>query len=84
MQRGAWREAGGSRRRRSDPGGCIHDLQGCGAPVIAYGVGGALETIVDGKTGLFIQSQTTESLIDAMKRADAIDWDAEPGGPDYY
>lgn len=39
-----------------------------GTPVIAYGKGGALETVIDGKTGLFFQEQTIESLIDAVNR----------------
>jgi glycosyltransferase involved in cell wall biosynthesis len=39
-----------------------------GKPVIAYGRGGALETVVDGRTGLFFAEQTVESLIDAVER----------------
>lgn len=31
-----------------------------GTPVIAYGVGGATETIIDGKTGIFFTPQTPE------------------------
>jgi glycosyltransferase involved in cell wall biosynthesis len=34
----------------------------CGRPVIAYGAGGALHTIVAGKTGIFFQSQDSASL----------------------
>lgn len=52
------------------------EAQGCGAPVIAYGVGGALETIADGTTGLFFESQTVEALIEAMHRADRTAWDS--------
>ena len=40
----------------------------CGKPVIAYGKGGALESIVDGKTGIFFKEQTVKSLIEAVKR----------------
>lgn len=39
-----------------------------GRPVIAYGRGGALETVVEGETGLFFQKQTTDSLILTVKR----------------
>ena len=39
----------------------------CGTPVIAYGVGGATETVVEGKTGEFFQPQTPEALIEAVK-----------------
>ena len=35
--------------------------------MIAYGKGGALETVVDGKTGTFFFEQTPESLIEAIK-----------------
>jgi len=44
------------------------EAQACGTPVIAYGRGGALETVVEGKTGLFFHEQTTQSIIDALKR----------------
>ena len=37
-----------------------------GRPVIAFGRGGARETVVDGKTGLFFPEQTVESLSEAM------------------
>jgi glycosyltransferase involved in cell wall biosynthesis len=43
------------------------EAQEGGAPVIAYGEGGALETVVDGKTGLFFHEQTTEALITCLK-----------------
>jgi glycosyltransferase involved in cell wall biosynthesis len=44
------------------------EAQACGKPVIAFGRGGALETVVEGQTGLFFKEQTVESLVDAMKR----------------
>lgn len=37
-----------------------------GKPVIAYGKGGALETIIDGKTGLFFSQPTVDSLHQAL------------------
>jgi glycosyltransferase involved in cell wall biosynthesis len=40
----------------------------CGTPVIAFGQGGALETIVDGKTGLFFHEQRWEELSDLIIR----------------
>lgn len=39
-----------------------------GTPVIALGQGGPLETVVDGKTGLFFNERTPESLIAAVKK----------------
>ena len=38
-----------------------------GRPVIAYGEGGALESVVPGVTGEFFKEQTVESLVEALK-----------------
>lgn len=37
-----------------------------GRPVIAYGSGGVLETVIDGKTGKFFDEQSWEALIDTI------------------
>jgi glycosyltransferase involved in cell wall biosynthesis len=42
-----------------------------GCPVIAYGVGGATESVVDGQTGVWFEEQTLDCLASAIKRADA-------------
>ena len=42
------------------------EVQACGRPVIAYGAGGALATVVEGSTGLFFNNQTPESLADVV------------------
>lgn len=39
-----------------------------GKPVVAYGRGGALETVVDGRTGIFFHEQTPEALNAAIER----------------
>jgi len=44
-----------------------------GTPVIALGIGGALETVVDGKTGLFFPEQSFESVIQAVKKLATLD-----------
>ncbi|MBT0668689.1 glycosyltransferase [Novosphingobium profundi] len=41
-----------------------------GRPVIAYGRGGALETVVDGETGLFFHEDTAEALAAAVERCE--------------
>lgn len=46
-----------------------------GRPVIAYGRGGATETVVDGRTGLFFHEPSVEALIEAVRRADRVDFD---------
>jgi glycosyltransferase involved in cell wall biosynthesis len=38
------------------------EIQAAGKPVLAYGKGGCLETVIDGKTGLFFPEQTVESI----------------------
>jgi glycosyltransferase involved in cell wall biosynthesis len=48
-----------------------------GVPTIAYGAGGALETIVDGTTGLFFTEQATWSLMQAMQRFEGRAWDKQ-------
>lgn len=53
------------------------EAQACGRPVVAYGRGGALETIVDGQTGLFFETQHVEALIDAVDRCAAREWDPQ-------
>lgn len=47
-----------------------------GRPVIAYGAGGALETVVDGKTGVLFAEQTPSSLIAAVERFNSLKWDS--------
>ncbi len=46
-----------------------------GRPVIAYGKGGALETVVDGVTGVFFKAQSVEAIIDAVERLEVIKTD---------
>lgn len=43
------------------------EAQASGRPVIAYRKGGVLETVVEGKTGLFFDYQTSESLSKAVE-----------------
>ncbi len=47
----------------------------CGTPVIAYRSGGALETVEDGKTGLFFDEPTAVSLAAALGGIDATSMD---------
>ena len=51
------------------------EAQSFGVPVIAYGKGGSLDTVVDGKTGILFNDQTKESLIKAIKRFDTTSFD---------
>lgn len=44
------------------------EAQAAGKPVIAFRAGGALETVIEGQTGVFFDEQTPESLAGAVKR----------------
>ncbi len=46
------------------------EAQACGTPVIAFGKGGALETVIDGETGVFFDQQTSESIVEAVRSFD--------------
>lgn len=48
------------------------EAQACGAPVIAFGKGGACETVLADKTGVFFPKQTTESLKEAISRFEEL------------
>ncbi len=47
------------------------EAMAAGRPVIAYGRGGALDTVVDGKTGHLFGEQSAEALADAVRRFEA-------------
>ena len=51
------------------------EAQSAGRPVLALGRGGALETVVDGQTGVFFGQSTEESLIDGIERIERLDAD---------
>jgi glycosyltransferase involved in cell wall biosynthesis len=53
------------------------EAQACGRPVVALGRGGALDTVIDGETGVLVPETTVESLSDGMKRAAATQWDSD-------
>ena len=44
------------------------EAMAAGKPVIAFRGGGALETIVEGKTGEFFEEQTSESLLKVLRK----------------
>jgi glycosyltransferase involved in cell wall biosynthesis len=43
-----------------------------GAPVIAYGVGGTLDIVQDGESGVLFGEQTVESVVAAIQRAEQL------------
>ena len=44
------------------------EAQAAGTPVVALGLGGALETVVDGETGTFFREQSPEAIAEAVER----------------
>jgi glycosyltransferase involved in cell wall biosynthesis len=56
-----------------DFGIAMVEAQAAGCPVIAYRGGGALETVIDGVTGLFFAEQSAVSLIGAVQRFEEMD-----------
>jgi glycosyltransferase involved in cell wall biosynthesis len=48
-----------------------------GTPTVAYGVGGASETVIDGVTGVLFMEQTVDSMIEALKRFETLSFDVD-------
>jgi glycosyltransferase involved in cell wall biosynthesis len=53
------------------------EAMAAGVPVIAFGSGGATETVIDGKTGIFFHDQTPDALIAAVKRFETMKFDTK-------
>ena len=51
------------------------EAQACGRPVVALGHGGALETVIDGETGVLVEAGEA-ALADGLRRAVSMTWDA--------
>ncbi len=53
------------------------EAQACGTPVVALGRGGALETVVDGVTGVLVDEPTPGALAEGILRAARTNFDRE-------
>jgi glycosyltransferase involved in cell wall biosynthesis len=60
---------------REDFGLVPVEAQACGLAVVAFGEGGALETVVDGRTGVLFGEQTVDALDGGLARAEATTFD---------
>lgn len=60
---------------KEDAGMTPLEAMASGRPVVAYGEGGALESVVAGITGEFFQEQTVESLVEVLKNFDISKYD---------
>lgn len=52
------------------------EAQACGRPIVAYGRGGLLETVVENQTGVFFREQTEKSLLVAIETCAGRGWDS--------
>ena len=52
------------------------EAQACGRPVVALGVGGALDTVVPGRTGVLFDEPTASALAGALIAAKNQPWDS--------
>lgn len=62
---------------KEDFGIALLEPQVCGTPVIAFGEGGAKDSIIENKTGIFFYQQTSESLENAIKNFQKVNFDPE-------
>jgi glycosyltransferase involved in cell wall biosynthesis len=51
------------------------EAQAAGVPVIAYGVGGARESVLDGRTGVLFAGQDAAGLAEAIERFERLELD---------
>jgi len=58
-----------------DAGIMVLEAQACGTPVIVYGSGGSLETVVPGVTGKFFDHQDVPSLVQALNGFNHANYD---------
>jgi glycosyltransferase involved in cell wall biosynthesis len=47
-----------------------------GRPVVAFGVGGPIDTVIDGKTGIIFEEPNAQSLAAAILRLERLTWDS--------
>ena len=50
------------------------EINAAGRPVVAYGAGGATETIIENLNGVLFREQTAESLIQALEKYESQTW----------
>jgi glycosyltransferase involved in cell wall biosynthesis len=51
------------------------EVNAAGRPVIAYGAGGATETVIERLNGILFKEQTKDSLIEALEEFERLEWD---------
>lgn len=51
------------------------EINAAGRPVVAYGAGGATETIIEQVNGILFRKQTPDAVIEALERCEYRIWD---------
>lgn len=54
------------------------EAQACGTPVLAFGRGGATETILAGKTGLHFHEQSADAIVDIIRQFEEMEGQFDP------
>ena len=62
--------------QEEDFGITVVESMAAGRPVIAYQKGGATETVIEGKTGLFFKEQTAEAIVAVIKKFNSHDFNS--------
>jgi glycosyltransferase involved in cell wall biosynthesis len=50
------------------------EINAAGRPVVAYGAGGATETIHEGLNGILFKEQTVDSLLEGLEKLEKLTW----------
>jgi glycosyltransferase involved in cell wall biosynthesis len=53
------------------------EINAAGRPVVAYGAGGATETVIEDLNGVLFYEQTTEALIQALENLESKTWNPQ-------
>ncbi len=53
------------------------EAMAAGRPVVAFGAGGALDTVIPGKTGAFFHEATPEALVSVLSEVGRQSWDRD-------
>lgn len=67
--------------QEEDYGYVALEAQFFNCPVIAYRQGGSIETVIDGKTGIFFSDQTPYSIIKAIEKFEKINYTLKQNFP---
>jgi len=63
--------------QEEDFGITVVESMASGRPVIAYRRGGATETVIEGKTGLFFNEQTVDALVEILSKFSSYNFDPQ-------